>query len=193
MPPPVGKSGRLERHQHGDGQPMKPADPALLLDYYKHHKDFAASSEQTINEITKYNFAAFGAIFLVTAGSFLPRALSPGIALDLACLVVGAISLAASMMTVFYHKYAVVAYSKARVIEKALWRQHSFEYLERKYRDELLPERFAAAMRLGPIEFLRYGYVVQWINLIPLIVAAGLTLTAHAGIVDIASELKTSD
>jgi hypothetical protein len=103
-----------------DPKDLEPVDPKELLDYYKFEIDHAKSYEAMIYETTKYNFLAFGAVFLLTSSSFLTAALDPQYVIYGACIAVGLISLSASVMALYFWKYISAVTYKARLIQQAM-------------------------------------------------------------------------
>jgi hypothetical protein len=176
--------GARLRVAHMNGEAAT-SDQKDLLDYYKFQKDHAKSYEDKIYDTTKYNFFVFGAVFLLSSSSVLATTVSTDILIVGACIIVAAISLAASIMVLFFWKYILASEAKAKVIEKALWRKRSFKYVESKYRSERLPEVYADAAAIRFEEFWTAEYVLKWINLIPFAVAVLLGLVVATGIVPV--------
>jgi hypothetical protein len=164
---------------------LTPAETKDLVEYYKFEKSHAVDNEKMIYEITKYNFIAFGAVFLVTNSSFIYRTMNPKHLVLASCLIVTVISLSASVMVLYFYKYLVASRQKYRIIEKALWRRHPLLYVEWKYGREGVTKSYAAAARVGPIEFITHGYVLNWVNLIPFLVALSLGLLVLTGAVNV--------
>lgn len=142
----------------------------LMLRQYLHEDEKLIGLEKSIFDITKANFAVFGAIMLVSSSSYFANLQSPGWSLMLAGLAIGFVSLAASVMVTFYHKYLRVHAAKTSILQKGFWRRRQLTWLELKYAAEELTTKFEDTSNLSISEYISYSYIMKWINMIPFIV-----------------------
>jgi len=156
-----------------------PAATGDVLDYYKFETQQSDTSQHMIYEITKYNMLACGAVLFFGGSSFIQPILDGHVFLGLLCVLVAAISLSSSVLIVYYHKYLSASVAKARIIEKALWRQRPFQYIEWKYRREGIVSLYGTSSRLGVWGFVTHGYIMKWVNLIPFLGAVGIFAAAY--------------
>lgn len=156
-------------------------DREFLLSLYQKEAGGAVGQESLIMDITRYNFGAFGAIFLGLGAAISVFRNGQLAVLLLACSATGAISLASSTMVIFYHKYLRAAYGKAKIIEKAILRGKPLPYVRWKLKQTDMQWYFQDAGRIAPFEFFTYKSVIKWINLIPLLMAAIVAALALSG------------
>lgn len=138
----------------------------LILRQYVHENEKSIGMEKTIFDITKANFAVFGAIMLVSSSSFFANLQSPEWSLILAGLAIGFVSLAASVVVTFYHKYLRVHEQKTSILQKGFWRRRPLYWIELKYTVEELITKFENSSNLRNWEYISYRYVMKWVNLL---------------------------
>ncbi|WP_085026155.1 hypothetical protein [Ensifer aridi] len=135
---------------------------------YVQENDKLFGLEATMLDISKANFAVFGAIMLLTNTPYFAN-LTPSKATAglVAAATIMVISFAASYLVTLYHKYLSVHRQKVSILQRGVWRRRPLKWIELKYDAEELPRQYQEAVSVGFIEYLTYGYILQWINLIP--------------------------
>ncbi|MCZ7860667.1 hypothetical protein O9X98_04550 [Agrobacterium salinitolerans] len=147
------------------------AETELMRSIYVHENDKITDLEKRVLDVTKANFAVFGAVALFSNTSLLMKAYGNIVTSFVALSVIGLVSLAASVYVVLIHKYIRVHHQKVSFLQRGVWRRRPLEWLEAKYVEADLGEQFHASARLGALEFLKHKYTMKTINLIPFIVA----------------------
>jgi hypothetical protein len=147
------------------------AETQLMREVYVHEDDKITDLEKRVLDITRANFTVFGAVALFSNTSFFKDTYGGPVMSIIGLVVIGLVSLAAAVYIVFIHKYVCVLGRKVSILQRGIWRRRPLEWLEAKHAESDLVTMFQEADRLGAWEFLKYGYTMKTINLIPLVVA----------------------
>lgn len=146
-------------------------EAAIFAQLYAYEGDKLFDTERTILDITKANFAVFGAVMLVGSTPFFAEGVTKAWAVIMSTLTICIISLAASALATFYHKYFSVHRQKVSILQRGVWRRRPLHWIQTKYIAEDLKAQFENSASLGIREYVLYNYTLKWINLIPLSVA----------------------
>ncbi|RMC64876.1 hypothetical protein [Sinorhizobium meliloti] len=146
-------------------------ETALVHATFLHENDKLWGLEKTILDITKANYLVLGAVLLVGNSSFLTETYGEVRAIILGVAAILVLSLGASVMVTFHHKYLEVQHKRVKVLQKALWRRRPLEWVEDKLDAEGLSKEFGKANELTMLEFVKYNYSMKHINLLPILIA----------------------
>ncbi|WP_143565697.1 hypothetical protein [Sinorhizobium fredii] len=152
-------------------------ETALVHATYLHENDKLWGLEKTILDITKANYLVLGAVMLVGNTSFITETYGEVRATVLGVAAILVLSLGASVLVTFYHKYLQFQHKKVSVLQKGLWRRRPLEWIEDKYAAEGLSKELGKANELTILEFVKYNYSMKHVNLLPILfalAAAGL-------------------
>lgn len=146
----------------------------IIQAQYFHENDQLFGLEKTMLDITKGNFAVFGAIMLLSNAPYYfseNNVRSKIAAAVVATVTIMIVSVAASFLVTLYHKYLWVHRQKVSILQRGVWQRRPLKWLRLKYTAEGLKGHFEGSASLGFVEYLTYGYILQWINIIPFAVA----------------------
>lgn len=154
-------------------------DPADMLKHYQYELDQIVVYERMIMDVTRWNFSAFGAIAVLTPSLQALGDIPLNEVLVGSVIAVLSISIAASIFVLFLHKYIVAQYRLVKAARSALWRRRPFAYVEWKFSQEEGYYLLSQSASMGIWEFLKSGYVVKWINLLPALLSIGVIFTLY--------------
>ncbi|OWK23961.1 hypothetical protein AJ87_26590 [Rhizobium yanglingense] len=137
------------------------SETELMRAIYVHEDDKITDLEKRILDVTKANFAVFGAVSLVSNTSFFAKSYSLEITSLVAFSLIGLVSLAASVYIVLIHKYIQVHHHKVSFLQRGVWRRRPLEWLEAKYVEADLKQKFHGTGRLLVREFIRHKYTMK--------------------------------
>ena len=141
-----------------------------MLDYYIYKEGLASSSRKAETDIVIKNFAAVGAIMLLSSQSYFAPKLGAW-AMFIAGAAIIFISLASRALSIFHHKHSSYLEKYSWLVEKAYLRDRDKDYIERRYRDASdgpsLLEMSVDVDRLTIREFFTYNSALSVINGIP--------------------------